>query len=330
MTKKAGKAVTTALAEDIERMLGAEPDVRADAYDSVHQMRVATRRLRSVLRSYRTLFRRSETEELSAELKWLAGLLGVARDAEVRAERFAALPDTGDEGEAPTAESEKTDDAVDSDGEPDDGAGTADSHDRRKTVVDRLVEAQRARYADAHAEVLTALDSERYAELRETLEHWRTDPPLRGKRGRAPAAKVFRAVLDRDTERLRTRISTEPDLPEDDRVEALHDIRKAAKRLRYSAEAAALVLGEDAADLSARAKKVQSVLGDHRDAVEAAQVILAAASRAEAVHTATVADIDLYVRLAAAEEAAAARELERYPEVAQAFTAGSHHERSAD
>jgi len=284
MTKKAGKAVTRALAEDIERMFDAEPDVRADAYDSVHQMRVATRRLRSVLRSYRALFRRTATADLSAELKWLAGLLGVARDAEVRAERFAALLDNG--GHA--------------------------------AVATRLVDAQRAIYANAHAEVLEALDSDRYAELRETLERWRTDPALRGKRGDAPAKKVFRNVLERDTERLRTRIHAEPDLPDDERVEALHDIRKAAKRLRYSAEAAVQLLGDDADELRGQAKKVQTILGDHRDAVEAAQTILAAATEAEATNAG--ADTDIYLQLATAEEAAAGRELARYPEAAQAFT----------
>ena len=56
MAPKAGKAVVAALRDDIDRLLAAEPDVRADAEDSVHQMRVATRRLRSVLRSYRRLF----------------------------------------------------------------------------------------------------------------------------------------------------------------------------------------------------------------------------------------------------------------------------------
>ncbi|WP_067859276.1 CHAD domain-containing protein [Nocardia shimofusensis] len=328
MTKKAGKAVTEALGEDIDRMLGAEPDVRADAYDSVHQMRVATRRLRSVLRSYRRLFRKSETTELSAELKWLAGLLGVARDAEVRAERFAALPATGAAGEAEADDNGgQAGDSTDAGAELDSGK---DADGGQTAVVDRLAEAQRSIYAEAHAEVLDALDSDRYADLRRTLEHWRTDPPLRGKRGHASARKVFRAVLDGDTERLRTRILAEPDLPEDERVEALHDIRKAAKRLRYSAEAAVRVLGDDADDLRARAKQVQSVLGDHRDAVEAAQVILAAASEAEAAHTATVADTDIYILLAAAEEAAAARELERYPEAAQAFTAGDHSGQSAD
>ncbi|HLS79253.1 MAG TPA: CHAD domain-containing protein [Nocardia sp.] len=287
----AGEAVAGGLSENIDRVLGTEPDVRADAFDSVHQMRVATRRLRSVLRSYRGLFRGSEARALEAELKWLAGLLGVARDAEVRAERFAGL--AGDD-----------DDPV------------------RAAVVDRLVRTQREIYARAHRDVLDALDSDRLAALRDTLARWRADPPVRRRRGAAPAEEVFGAVLRRDTERLRARIGRERALAAgehtaDQRIEALHEIRKAAKRLRYSAEAAIVVLGEDADTLRARAKEVQSVLGDHRDAVEAAQTILATAASAEGADS--TAGTDLHVRLAAAEEAAAERELARYPEAARSF-----------
>lgn len=89
----AGTALITALGDDVDRLTAAEPDVRADADDSVHQMRVATRRLRSVLRSYKTLLQRDPVTAANIELKWLADLLGVARDAEVRADRFVTLLD---------------------------------------------------------------------------------------------------------------------------------------------------------------------------------------------------------------------------------------------
>ena len=125
MTVTAADALIAALSEDIDRLLAAEPDVRDDAWDSVHQMRVATRRLRSVLRSYRRLFKRTPAADMVAELAWLAGLLGVARDAEVRAERFTAL-----------LGSELTADA---------------DPDVLVAVTDRLVGAERGRYAAAHA-----------------------------------------------------------------------------------------------------------------------------------------------------------------------------------
>ncbi|MFD3745938.1 CHAD domain-containing protein [Nocardia sp. NPDC058633] len=278
MAPKAGKAVVAALREDIDRLFAAEPDVRADADDSVHQMRVATRRLRSVLRSYRKLFDADEAAATEAELKWLADLLGVARDAEVRADRFTDL--LSDFDDAPTV------------------------------VTDSLVGASREAYTEAHAEILTALDGKRYRRLRKVLKTWRTDPPLAPELARDKAKHVFGRVLRRDRKRLRKLVFAEPAATAADRVELLHDIRKGAKRLRYSCEAAGTVLGSDATDLGTRAKRLQSVLGDHRDAVESRAAILAVAAGTRAP-AATV-----YELMADTEEAAAGRALAHYPAAA--------------
>ncbi|MFC6013411.1 CHAD domain-containing protein [Nocardia lasii] len=277
MAPKAGKAVVAALREDIDRLFAAEPEVRADAEDSVHQMRVATRRLRSVLRSYRRLFDAEEAAATVAELKWLADLLGVARDAEVRAERFTDL--LAEHGEVPAA------------------------------VTDALVGAARRAYADAHAEVVDELDRKRYRRLRKVLSAWRTDPPLDRTLSGEPATDVFGNVARRDNKRLRALVFAEPTAPPAERVELLHDIRKAAKRLRYSCEAAGPTLDEPATELGTRAKRLQTVLGDHRDAVESREAILAAA--AAAPHDATT-----YELLADAEEAAAGRAIGHYPAAA--------------
>lgn len=284
MATEAGPAVIAALREDIDRLLSAEPDVRVDAYDSVHQMRVATRRLRSVLRSYRKLFVKDEAAATEAELKWLADLLGVARDAEVRAERFADLLATFDEVPA--------------------------------EVTDALVGAARQAYSTAHAVVLTALDGQRYHRLVEILTTWRTDPPLSPAQAEKDATTVFDRILHRDRTRLRELVFAEPTATPADRVELLHDIRKGAKRLRYSCEAAAATLGPDAHDLGARAKRLQSVLGDHRDAVESREAILAVGTDAHGP-TGT-----LYELLADTEEAAAGQALARYPAAAAFVSAG--------
>ncbi len=283
----AADALISALRDDIDRLSAAEPEVRADAEDSVHQMRVATRRLRSVLRSYGTLLVKKSAAAMNAELKWLAGLLGEARDAEVRADRFAAL--LAEHGERADRA------ALD--------AATA-----------RLVNAERDRYRAAHDEVLAALDGERYRALREELLRWRTAPPLRHSRAAALATDVFEEVLRRDLDRVAALVRAEPDVDPHERVELLHDIRKSAKRLRYSCEAAEQVLGADAADRGGRAKKLQTVLGDHRDAVESHEAIVHRAAEAAAAGE----DASLYDILAAAEDAAAGRELSRYPATAAA------------
>lgn len=62
--------------------------VRADAYDSIHQMRVTTRKLRNLLRDYQDSFGLPDEGWVLDELRELAGILGMARDAEVLAERY--------------------------------------------------------------------------------------------------------------------------------------------------------------------------------------------------------------------------------------------------
>ncbi|MGB9378579.1 MAG: CYTH and CHAD domain-containing protein, partial [Mycobacteriales bacterium] len=79
----AGFAVLAYLREHVDALLTADAAVREDRDDSVHKMRVATRRIRSLLATYRPLFDQSVTEPLRAELKWIGGLLGGARDVEV-------------------------------------------------------------------------------------------------------------------------------------------------------------------------------------------------------------------------------------------------------
>lgn len=281
MNTATGPALRAALDEDVDRLLSAEPEVRADAHDSVHQMRVATRRLRSVLRSYREAFRRKQIDEIRDELRWLAGLLGVARDAEVRAERFAAL--------------------------------AAEQSGEQRRVCRRLVTVERHRYAEAHREVLRALDGDRYRRLRKRLKSLRRDPPLRGKRARADATRSFSGVLRDDFRRVRRLVRAEETVEPADRVEHLHEIRKAAKRLRYSADAAVPVLDGPAEELSARAKKLQTVLGDHRDAIEAMTTIRA---RAAAASTRGVVTAD-YDRLYDTESDAARKALDQYPAAAE-------------
>jgi len=57
----------------------------------MHQMRVATRRMGSALATYRPLLDGRRSDEIRAELRWLAGLLGAARDAEVMRLRLTEL-----------------------------------------------------------------------------------------------------------------------------------------------------------------------------------------------------------------------------------------------
>lgn len=60
-----------------------DPGVRRGDPESVHKMRVATRRLRSTLKTFKRSFPADSVEFLKPELKWLAGQLGEVRDGQV-------------------------------------------------------------------------------------------------------------------------------------------------------------------------------------------------------------------------------------------------------
>ena len=76
----AAEVVQAYLKVQVATLRSLEPKVRADEFDSVHQMRVATRRLRATLRSFGKVIPRPATEKVAGELTWLGGLLGEARD----------------------------------------------------------------------------------------------------------------------------------------------------------------------------------------------------------------------------------------------------------
>ena len=90
-------------------------------------------------------------------------------------------------------------------------------------------------------------------------------PPFTEAATRA-AEVVLPAALDADLRRLRSRVAAAAAAGgAEEHLHALHQVRKAAKRLRYAAEVAAPVLGARAETLAETAKAVQTVLGDHRD-----------------------------------------------------------------
>jgi CHAD domain-containing protein len=88
MTTAPADAVGQYLRAQRDAITEQEPGVRAGDADAVHDMRVATRRLRSTLRSFRGLWDRERVDALRAELKWLADQLGAVRDGQVMAARL--------------------------------------------------------------------------------------------------------------------------------------------------------------------------------------------------------------------------------------------------
>ena len=77
--------VKWALARHVRWLLAHDPGTRLGREpESLHQMRVATRQLRAVLRAARTLLVPEWANSLRDELRWLGQLLGPARDLDVQ------------------------------------------------------------------------------------------------------------------------------------------------------------------------------------------------------------------------------------------------------
>src|SRR6266487_723813 len=160
----AADVVKAYLKVQVATLRSLEPKVRADEFDSVHQMRVSTRRLRATLRSFGMVIPRSATQQVAAELKWLGGLRGEARDGEVLPRHLLTSLET--------------------------------------VPVELLIGPVQARVqghyaprrASAREVVIEAFDSERYTALLGDLDQLAHDPPPGPKAG-APARDVLPAAV---------------------------------------------------------------------------------------------------------------------------------------
>ncbi len=234
--RTASDAVKRAIASSVERLIEHDAPARiGEDPEGVHQMRVATRRLRSDLRTFRSLLDPAWNDPLRADLQWLGAELGAVRDAEVLADRLRDLAATL----------------------------TGPENVGAQGLVDGLVEeGDRAR-----AELRAALRSDRYLELLDRLVAAAQDPPfLIGSAAWEPAEAVVGDLVTAPWRHLDRAVH---DLGENPPDEALHDVRKRAKRARYAAEAVAPVVGKPAKKFATAITKVQTVLGDHMDAVMA-------------------------------------------------------------
>jgi CHAD domain-containing protein len=237
----AGEVLLAYLGAQDARLSALDLAVRRDKPDAVHQMRVAVRRLRAALQAFTEILPERDTRELRDELKWLGGVLGGARDAEVLAGQLhaslAALPVELVIGPAQA----------------------------------RVTAHFAPREASTRQAVLDALDSQRYRDLRTALAQLLCAPPLTPQAAQ-PAGRVLPRAVGRAYRRTSRRMRRARRAPAGRaRDVALHEARKAAKRARYAAEAAAPGLGKKrrrkARRFAKRMKAVQSVLGEYQDAV---------------------------------------------------------------
>lgn len=225
------------LGQQVEALKKHDPGVRENAPDAVHQLRVAARRIRSALATFRKLTDSGVAGTLRSELQWLAGSVGEARDNEVMRARLLNLIG-------------------------------AEPPDLLLGPVARQIEEHFDAVAqDAHAKGLAALNSTRYFRLLDSLDAFLAEPPLTKTAGK-DALPTVGQLLSRERKRLKKEVLALGEDSESTATDAaLHEVRKSAKRLRYAAEASVAIFGKRATALARSAEEIQESLGDHHDSV---------------------------------------------------------------
>lgn len=232
----AAEVLRAYLARHVERLLVADAGVREGDDDAVHDARVATRRVRTALRVLRPVVDRAVSEPVRARLQHAGRVLGAARDAAVERDAFAAR-----------LAAEPVELVL-------------------GPVARRLADDREAARAAAMADVVTLLDDPAYLAVLGTLDAWTTALP-RGPRADEPASTVVPRRVRKAWRRVDVRARALADAGDGQRDDALHDLRRAARRARYASEVAREVVGRPARRSARRARAVQDVLGRQHDGV---------------------------------------------------------------
>jgi CHAD domain-containing protein len=232
----AGRAVQAAIAAGAIRLTQNDPATRLGEAEPLHQMRVATRRMRSDLRTFAPLVDPAWASGLAEELGWLGGCLGAVRDLDVQIAQLEALAD---------------------DLRPDLGP-----------IFDPLGEQRET----ARSALMRELRSSRYTALLDRLVNASRVPSLTAA-AEAPVEEALPPLLHTAWRRLARQART---ITPDDPDERYHAVRILAKRARYAAEAIGPVLaggGKRELLFGAGAAALQDLLGSLQDAVIGADLI---------------------------------------------------------
>lgn len=223
-----------ALLFNFERMLLNEPGSRlGEDSEAVHDMRVATRRMRSAFRVFGPYFLKAATQPFRDELRVVAAALGEVRDLDVFIEKAQAWADANDADLTP------------------------------------LFEAWDLKRDEARARLIAYLDSKAFRQFVRRFDKFLKKPgkgvnPL--PEPSAPVAYQVRHIVPgliyERYERVRAYETTFEELT----VPQLHALRIDVKRFRYAVEFFVEVLGKDARAVIDACKTMQDHLGDLHDA----------------------------------------------------------------
>lgn len=230
----AAEAVRRAIAQSVVRLLLNDAAVRVgEDAEGVHQARVATRRLRSDLRTFQPMLDPEWVAQLRDELHALADLLGAVRDTDVMLDRLRRASESLPGAEPAAASSV-----------------LRDLEGTRDQARERLLEAMRR---------------DTYRHLLDDLVRAASQPPTTPEAS-GDATALLPPLARGPWRKLRRRVRQLPESPSD---AELHEIRILAKRARYAAEAVSAVARPAFAAFADAVADLQEVLGDHHDAVVA-------------------------------------------------------------
>lgn len=202
--------------------------------EGVHQMRVAIRRTRSLLRAFREMFPADVIAPLNSELRWLANTLGSVRDADVYGEAFRDYKDLLSLKDS----------------------GALEGYEQ---YLDEAAEEARRRLIDA-------LASDRYEALIAMWEQFiETGPSIAYLRrfGGVSVAEGAELHINRMLKKILRRGRR---IGKDSPPESLHRLRIDGKRLRYLLEFFGNANPEQWRPLTKATKQLQNLLGEYQDA----------------------------------------------------------------
>jgi CHAD domain-containing protein len=232
--ESAGDLALNVVRKQVEALRAHEAGTRDGADpEELHDMRVATRRLRAALRSFEDVLA-PDAEGVRAELKWLGGSLSAVRDLDVQIQQLQNWQKS-----------------------------LSDTDDSAMTDLLSIVGEERQH---AREPLIGALKSRRYRALLKRMDALlAAEPP-------EAAAEPVATWAPRRVERLYRKLRKQGDkLDGHSEATELHQLRIDAKRLRYMVEFVTPTYGQPAERFAKRTTELQDVLGNHQDAVVAVE-----------------------------------------------------------
>jgi CHAD domain-containing protein len=228
------------LLEQFEEMLAEEPRAWEGLDpEGVHQMRVATRRLRAAFRAFKKVLPSDSIKQFNGEFKWVAAELGKVRDLDVYQANLLHY----------AAEIPKED--------------ASSLNDYRKHVAEQ--------WRRARQDLLACLSSRRYQQLRsEFIEFLLRDPAANASHA-SEALSVGRAAKSYIGKQYRRVLRDGRAIAPDSAPTVFHALRIDCKRLRYLFEFFHPIYGKPLNPFIRQLKKLQDELGELQDACVATE-----------------------------------------------------------